>query len=155
MTVAPDVARDDVTLRDNMALPTTDEILEDIEFFDDWEERYKYIIDLGKELAPMDEALRTQERYVKGCQSDVWIDVRMEGEQLRFLVHTDAIIVRGLLALVMTAYDNKTAAQISAFDIDDYFQQLDLKRNLTPTRGNGLKEIVNRIESIARAAQSV
>jgi len=138
-----------------MALPTTEEILEDIEFFDDWEERYKYIIDLGKALAPMDEALRTQERLVKGCQSNVWIDVRVEGQQLSFVVDSDAVIVRGLLAVVMAAYDAKTAPEISAFDVDQYFKQLDLERHLSPTRGNGLRAIVGRIQGIAKAAQSV
>lgn len=138
-----------------MALPTTQEILEDIEFFDDWEERYKYIIDLGKELAPMSESLRTQERLVKGCQSNVWIDVSAEGEQLGFVVDSDAVIVRGLLALVMAAYDAKTAAQITAFDVDNYFQQLDLERHLSPTRGNGLRAIVGRIQGIAKAAQGL
>ena len=138
-----------------MALPTTEEILEDIEFFDDWEERYKYIIDLGKALAPMDEALRTQERLVKGCQSNVWIDVRLDDKQLSFVVDSDAIIVRGLLALVMAAYGGKTAAEISAFDIDGYFQALDLERHLSPTRGNGLRAIVGRIQGIAKAAQGV
>ena len=135
-----------------MALPTTEEILDDIDFFDDWEERYKYIIDLGKELAPLSEELRTRERLVKGCQSNVWIDVRSNGEQLVFVVDSDAIIVRGLLALVMAAYDGKTAAQINGFDVDDYFQKLDLERHLSPTRGNGLRAIVGRIQGIAKAA---
>jgi cysteine desulfuration protein SufE len=136
-----------------MALPSTEEILEDIDFFDDWEERYKYIIDLGKELETMDEALYTQERLVKGCQSNVWLDVRSEGDLLHFVVDSDAIIVKGILALVMAAYDNKTPAQITAFDVDGYFQQLDLERHLSPTRGNGLRAIVAKIQAVAQAAQ--
>ena len=137
-----------------MSLATTDEILEDLAFFDDWEERYKYIIDLGKDLPVLDEALRTQERLVKGCQSNVWIDVRSAGDLLSFAVDSDAHIVRGLLALVMAAYNEKTAQQITAFDIDGYFQSLDLERHLSPTRGNGLKSIVARIQAIASAAQA-
>ena len=109
-----------------MTQTNTDEILEDLAFFDDWEERYKYIIDLGKELPALDESLHTPERLVKGCQSNVWIELRTDGDKLCFLVDSDAIIVRGLLALVMAAYDNKTSAEITAFDIDDYFQSLDL-----------------------------
>lgn len=137
-----------------MKLPTTDEILEDLAFFDDWEERYSYIIDLGKELPAMDEGLHTSERLVKGCQSNVWIDVRTDAGKLHFLVDSDAVIVRGLLALVMAAYNDKTPAQICAFDIDEYFQTLDLERHLSPTRGNGLKSIVARIQGIASAAQT-
>ena len=137
-----------------MSLPTTEEILEDLAFFDDWEERYSYIIDLGKELPAMDEALRTPERLVKGCQSNVWIDVRVDGDQLSFLVDSDAVIVRGLLVLVMAAYNGKSTSEICNFDIDDYFKKLDLERHLSPTRGNGLKSIVSRIRTIALAART-
>jgi cysteine desulfuration protein SufE len=133
-----------------MAL-NTDEILEDLEFFDDWEERYKYIIDLGKELEPMDETLQTADRLVKGCQSNVWLDVNSDGGEIHFTVDSDAVIVRGLLALVMAAFNNKSAEAILAFDIDGYFQQLDLERHLSPTRGNGLKAIVAKIQNIAQA----
>lgn len=136
-----------------MKLPTTDEILEDLAFFDDWEERYTYIIDLGRDLPAMDENLRTPERLVKGCQSNVWIDVSTEAGKLHFLVDSDAVIVRGLLALVMAAYNDKTPAQISDFDIDGYFEKLDLERHLSPTRGNGLKSIVGRIQGVASVAQ--
>tara|TARA_B100000809_G_C15121702_1_gene524548 strand:- start:1835 stop:2254 length:420 start_codon:yes stop_codon:yes gene_type:complete len=134
-----------------MPLATTEDILEDLAFFDDWEERYKYIIDLGKGLPAMSERLHTPERLVKGCQSSVWIDVGRDDDLLLFLVDSDAFIVRGLLALVMAAYSGKTAAEIVAFDISSYFQQLDLERHLSPTRGNGLKAIVARIQTIAKA----
>ena len=137
-----------------MSLPSTDEILEDLSFFDDWEERYKYIIDLGKDLPAMDDSLRTPERLVKGCQSNVWIEVDREGDRLQFLVDSDAVIVRGLLAMVMAAYHDKTPAQIIAFDVNSYFQALDLERHLSPTRGNGLRAIVSRIQAIAQATQA-
>ncbi|WP_438463532.1 SufE family protein [Marinomonas sp. PE14-40] len=135
-----------------MSLPSTTEIIEDLEFFDDWEDRYKYIIDLGKSLPAMDDALKTELRLVKGCQSSVWIEPGQDGKLMTFVVDSDAIIVRGLLALVMAAYDNKTAADIDAFDIDAYFAELDLERHLSPTRGNGLKSIVARIQAMAKAA---
>ncbi|MCR8924172.1 SufE family protein [Dasania sp. GY-MA-18] len=134
-----------------MALPSTDEILEDLEFFDDWEERYKYIIDLGKALPAMDESLRTPERLVKGCQSSVWIDVDLQDDVLHFVVDSDAHIVRGLLAVVMAAYSGKSPEDIVAFDVDSYFQKLDLERHLSPTRGNGLRAIVAKIQAIAKA----
>lgn len=137
-----------------MSLPSTDDIVDDLEFFDDWEERYKYIIDLGKELSPMDESLHTPERLVKGCQSNVWIEVDEQEGRLQFLVDSDAHIVKGLLALVMAAYQNKTPEQIVQFDIEGYFTRIDLQRHLSPTRGNGLQAMVSRIKTIASAAQS-
>lgn len=137
-----------------MALPSTDDILEDIDFFDDWEERYKYIIDLGRELAPMDASLHTPERLVKGCQSNVWLEVIPADSdgKLGFQVDSDAHIVKGLLAVVMAAFDKKSAQEVLDFDIDDYFAKLDLERHLSPTRGNGLKAIVARIKQIAQAS---
>ncbi|EPJ49011.1 MAG: cysteine desulfurase SufE subunit [Osedax symbiont Rs1] len=137
-----------------MSLPSSAEIIEDLDFFDDWEERYKYLIDLGEEMPKMDPKLQTQERLVKGCQSNVWIDVQATDDKLSFVVDSDAIIVRGLLALVMAAFNNKTAVDILAFNVTDYFQQLDLEQHLSPTRGNGLRAIVAKIQAIARATSS-
>lgn len=140
-----------------MSLPTTEEIIDDISFFDDWEEKYSYIIDLGKSLPAFDEQWRTTERLVKGCQSNVWIQPGTEqdpvkGEVLTFAVDSDAVIVRGLLGIVMAAYDKQTPADILAFDIDQYFAELDLESHLSPTRGNGLRSIVGRVKSIAQAS---
>lgn len=140
-----------------MSLPTTEEIIDDISFFDDWEEKYKYIIDLGKALPEFDDAWRTPERLVKGCQSNVWIQPGStqdaeKGEALVFSVDSDAVIVRGLLGLVMAAYNEKTPAEVLAFDIDGYFSELDLERHLSPTRGNGLRSIVARVQAIAKAS---
>lgn len=134
-----------------MNLPTTDEILDDLSFFDSWEERYKYIIDLGKALPAFPQELQTPERLVKGCQSNVWLEVDRDGDVLTFLVDSDAIIVKGLLVLVLAAYNNKTPQEIVDFDIEDYFTQLDLERHISPTRGNGLKAIVAKINAIANA----
>lgn len=140
-----------------MSLPTTEDIIDDLSFFDDWEDKYKYIIDLGKSLPAFDDAWRTSERLVKGCQSSVWIQPGNEqdavkGEVLTFAVDSDAIIVRGLLGVVMAAFNHKTPQEILDFDISAYFEALDLERHLSPTRGNGLRSIVNRIKSIAQVA---
>lgn len=134
-----------------MSLPDTDQILEDLEFFDSWEERYKYIIDLGKSLAPFPEKLRTSERLVKGCQSNVWLEVDGNESRLSFLVDSDAIIVKGLLVLVLAAYNDKSPQEILDFDIEGYFSRLDLERHISPTRGNGLRAIVAKIQVIAKA----
>ncbi|MCV2402580.1 SufE family protein [Marinomonas sp. C2222] len=140
-----------------MALPSTEDIIDDLSFFDDWEDKYKYIIDLGKSLPAFDDEWRTAERLVKGCQSSAWIQPgnahdEKKGELLTFSVDSDAIIVRGLLGLVLAALDRKTPQEILDFDVSGYFEELDLERHLSPTRGNGLRSIVSRIKGIAQAA---
>ena len=128
---------------------TAEAIHEDLEFLDDWEERYRYIIDLGKQLPAMPEDLRTEERFVRGCQSQVWIDSEVRDGKILLEADSDAHIVRGLLGVVLAAYNHKTPADIIAFDIDDYFTQIDLIKHLSPTRGNGLRSMVERIKAIA------
>ncbi|MEM6581465.1 MAG: SufE family protein [Pseudomonadota bacterium] len=128
---------------------THDDILDSLGFFDSWEDRYKYIIDLGKDLPAMPEELHTDERLIRGCQSQVWIETRLENGRLQMMVDSDAFIVKGLLGLVLAAYNNKTPKEIAAFDIEDYFARLDLLRHLSSTRGNGLRAMVERIQSIA------
>lgn len=135
-----------------VSLPEPAEIIDDIEFLDDWEARYQYIIDLGKALPKLPEEARVDELKVKGCQSDVWLLPKRQGDVLTFQVDSDAVIVRGLLALVMAAYNEKTPTEILAFDIDGFFQALDLERHISPTRGNGLRAIVGRIRELASAA---
>jgi len=134
-----------------MKLPSSEEIIDDIAFFDDWEQRYQYIIDLGKSIPRIDEDLKTDERLVRGCQSSVWLLSNEQDGKLQFQVDSDAVIVNGLLALVMAVYNDKTKTQILAFDIDGYFKALDLERHITPARGNGLRSIVLKIKSIANA----
>ena len=130
---------------------TTDDILETLAFFDSWEDRYKYIIDLGRELPPLEEQHRTDENIVRGCQSQVWLTSREEGGRLYFDADSDAFIVKGLLAVVLAAYNGKTAGEILKFDINAYFDSLDLLKHLSPTRGSGLQAMVKRIQSIAAA----
>ncbi len=127
----------------------TDDIIETLSFFDSWEDRYRYIIDLGRELPPMDPALHTDERLVRGCQSQVWIDVTREDGRLQLAVDSDAFIVKGLLALILAAYNNRSADEILAFDVDGYFETLGLMQHLSPTRGNGLRAMVARIREEA------
>ncbi len=131
---------------------TTDDILDTLGFFDDWEERYKYIIDLGKQLPSMSDEKKTEEFLLRGCQSQVWIDSEQADGKLLFEADSDAHIVRGLLGVVLAAFNYKTPAEILAFDIDDYFAQIDLVKHLSPTRGNGLRAMVQRIQDTARNA---
>ncbi len=128
---------------------TPEDIIDTLGFFDGWEERYKYIIDLGKELPEQPESFRTEDKIIKGCQSQVWIDAKKEGDIFTFDVDSDAHIVKGLLGVVLSAYNGKSAVEILEFNIDAYFEQLDLIKHLSPTRGNGLRSMVARIQEIA------
>jgi cysteine desulfuration protein SufE len=140
----------DMTLSPFGSEITPEEILDTLGFFDDWEERYKYIIDLGKQLPMIDDSKKTEEYLLRGCQSQVWIDSSINEGKLFFEVDSDAHIVRGLLAVVLSAYNNKTPKDILAFDIDNFFAQVDLVKHLSPTRGNGLTAMVKRIQQTAQ-----
>ena len=133
-----------------MNLPSSKEIIEDMAFFDDWEQRYQYIIDLGKSIPPIDESQKTNENLVRGCQSNVWLINTEHDGKLQFQVASDAVIVNGLLAMVLAVFNDKSLDQILNFDIDNYFKELDLVRHITPARGNGLNAIVAKIQAIAK-----
>lgn len=128
---------------------TADTIVDDLSFFDSWEDRYRYIIDLGKSLPEFDESGRIDANLVRGCQSQVWLTSEASNDHLYFQVDSDAHIVRGLLAIVLAAFQGRTAAEILAFDVDNYFARLHLLQHISPTRGNGLKAMVERIRTVA------
>lgn len=130
---------------------TSDDIIDTLSFFDTWEERYKYIIDLGRELPALDEAQRSDYHIVRGCQSQVWLVGHERDGRLYFDADSDAFIVKGLLAVVLAAYNGKTPQEILAFDIEHYFAELNLLKHLSMTRGNGLKAMVKRIQQSAEA----
>lgn len=127
---------------------TTDEILENFSFFEEWEEKYGYVIDLGKELPPLAEELKTEENYIHGCQSQVWVDAKWSDGKLQLSADSDAIIVKGLIAVVLSAYHGKTVDEIKAFDIDAFFEELGLLKHLSPLRGNGLRSMIEHIRSL-------
>jgi cysteine desulfuration protein SufE len=131
---------------------TSDDIVDTLGFFDSWEDRYRYIIDLGRELPALPSELHTEDRLVRGCQSQVWMDVEEQDGRLQLAVDSDAFIVKGLLGVVLAAYNNRTPDEILAFDIDGYFEELELLRHLSPTRGNGLRAMVARIRDAAKDA---
>ena len=124
---------------------TTEDIIDTLSFFDSWEDRYKYIIDLGKELPQMNESKKTEDNIVRGCQSQVWIESEKQDERYWFEVDSDAFIVKGLLGVVLAAYNGKTAQNILDFEIEQYFETIGLLKHLSPSRGNGLKAMVERI----------
>lgn len=130
---------------------TAEDIIDTIGFFDGWEDRYKYIIDLGKELPPMADDKKDEAHLVRGCQSQVWIDSQEQDGVMWFDADSDAYIVKGLLGVVLAAYNGKTPAEIQGFDVDQYFDQLGLIKHLSPTRGNGLRAMVKRIQLMTAA----
>ncbi|HCB41782.1 MAG TPA: Fe-S cluster assembly protein SufE [Pseudomonas sp.] len=130
---------------------TSDDIVDTLSFFDSWEDRYKYIIDLGRELPELAAEQRTEDNLVRGCQSQVWLVSRREGDRLYFDADSDAFIVKGLLAVVLAAYNGKRVDEIRDFDIEGYFSSLNLLKHLSVTRGNGLRAMVQRIQASAAA----
>jgi cysteine desulfuration protein SufE len=133
------------------------DILESFDFLDDWEDRYKYLIDLGKELAPLDETEKTDANKVRGCVSQVWLITSIEkgpagAPVLTFRGDSDALIVQGLVAIVTTLFNGKTPTEILDTDVEGLFARLGLQEHLTPQRSNGLKSMVGRIRADAQAA---
>ncbi len=120
-------------------------------FLDSWEDKYRFIIDLGKELPELDAAERREEYLIRGCQSQVWfVPATSEAGTLDLKLDSDAHIVRGLIALVMAAYNGRQPAEILSFDIDGLFDELELLQHLSPTRGNGLRAMLAAIKEYAQ-----
>ena len=130
---------------------TLEDVLDGFEFLDDWEGRYAFIIDLGKQLQAFPDDERREENYVHGCQSQVWLIHHYDEQsgKLYLLIDSDAIIVRGLAAIILVALNGKSPRDLLATDIDELFEQLDLFRHISPTRGNGLRAMVGRIRDVA------
>jgi len=130
-------------------LPTLDDLKENFALFDDWEERYKYLIDLGKMLEAMPDSLKTDETLVKGCTSRVWLICETNDDIFHFTADSDAHIVRGLIAVLLCAYEGKTAEQIRAIDIDEAFREIGLDKHLSPNRRNGFFAMVERVRALS------
>ncbi|MCY3640794.1 MAG: SufE family protein [Gammaproteobacteria bacterium] len=126
-----------------------DEIREAFAFFDGWEDKYRFVIDLGKDLPNLDDADKVPANLVRGCQSQVWLLTELRGGRMRFAIDSDAQIVRGLIAIVLSVFQNRTPDEVRAFDIEGLFVELELIKHLTPTRGNGLRAMVARIHQEA------
>jgi cysteine desulfuration protein SufE len=136
---------------------TIDEIIADFDLLDDWEDRYRYIIELGKRQAPLPDADHTPANKVRGCASQVWLSSRSEGEgdrvRLYFAGDSDALIVRGLVAIAIALFSGKTPEEIGATDAEAVFNQLGLREHLTAQRSNGLRALVERIRADAGNAR--
>ena len=130
-----------------------EEIKDTFSLFTDWEDKYRYIIDLGKELPELDEKDKIEKNLIRGCQSQVWLthNINPEGS-IHLDIDSDAHIVRGLIAIVLAALNNKLPRQIIEFDVELLFSDLELLEHLSPTRGNGLRAMVQRVQSVAESS---
>ena len=125
-------------------------IVEDFSMYDEWLDKYEYLIELGKGLDAYPEEKKTDDRLIKGCQSRVWLDCRMEEGRLYFSADSDAIITKGIISLLISVYSGRTPEEIVSDDFS-FLGRIGLKENLSPTRANGL---VSMIQTIREAAQS-
>jgi cysteine desulfuration protein SufE len=140
-------------------MPTIDEIIDNFSMLDEWDDRYRYVIELGRGLAPLPERERTDTNKVQGCASQVWLatTVRPDGAQgpvLTFVGDSDAHIVRGLIAILFALFSGKRAGEILSADAIALFERLGLREHLTPQRSNGFRSMVERIRADAQAAQA-
>lgn len=130
-----------------------DKIISDIDFFDDWEDKYKYIIELGKNSQSLPENKKTNENKVDGCASQVWFDVEVlesnNKKLLYFIGDSDALIVKGLAVILFSLFSNKTPEEILQIDPDEELKKLNLEKNLTMQRSNGLFSMIKRIKQEA------
>ena len=124
------------------------EVIEDFSMYDEWLDKYEYLIDLGHRLPPFPEELKTEDRLIKGCQSRVWLDTSFEDGILVFRADSDAIITKGIISLLINVYSGRTPAEIAADDFS-FVEQIGLKENLSPTRANGLASMIATIRAEA------
>ena len=127
---------------------TEAEIIENFSMFDEWLDKYEYLIELGKNLESYPESEKTEEKLIKGCQSRVWLDDNFEDGRLWFKADSDAIITKGIISLLISVYKGRTPQEILSSDFS-FIEKIGLKENLSPTRANGL---VSMIETIRRRA---
>ena len=142
-----------------LTMATIDEIIDNFSLLDEWDDRYRYLIELGRTLEPLPEAAHNDVNKVQGCASQVWLSttVRRDGSGepvLSFVGDSDAHIVRGLMAILLSLYSNRSARDILATDALGVFDQLGLREHLTPQRSNGLRSMVERIRAEARGAMA-
>ena len=124
------------------------EIIDDFSMYEEWLDKYEYLIELGKSLEGLPEAKKTEDRLIKGCQSRVWLDCERDGDKLVFSADSDALITRGIIALLVRVYSGSSAADILADDFS-FLDELGLKENLSPTRANGLVSMISQIRAKA------
>ena len=129
------------------------EIVEEFSMFDDWMQRYEYMIELGKSLPLIDEQYKTEDNIIKGCQSKVWVHAELEGDRLVFTADSDAIITKGIIAILIRAFSNQKPKDIVEAKTD-FIDKIGLKDHLSPTRANGLVSMIKQLKLYAIAYQT-
>jgi len=130
-----------------------EEIIDEFSMFDDWEERYQYMIDLGKTLPLIDEQYKTDSNIIKGCQSKVWVHAEMEEDKIAFTADSDAIITKGIIAILIRVFSNQHPKDILDADTS-FIDVIGLKEHLSPTRANGLVSMIKQLKMYAIAYQT-
>lgn len=125
-----------------------DEVVDSFAMYDEWLDKYEYLIDLGKNLAPYPDSSKTDDRLIKGCQSRVWLDYQMKDGKLWFTADSDAIITKGIISLLVSIYSGRTPEEIASSDFS-FIEKIGLKENLSPTRANGLASMIATIKAVA------
>jgi len=129
------------------------ELIEEFSLFDDWMEKYEHLISLGKSLPLIDHELKTDHRIIKGCQSKVWLDARLEGDRVLFTADSDAIITKGIIAVLVRVFSNQRPEDIVNANTD-FIDDIGLKEHLSPTRANGLLAMIKQMKLYAIAFQA-
>ena len=130
-----------------------EELIDEFSMFEDWEERYQYMIDLGKSLPLIDEQFKLPENIIKGCQSRVWVHAEMENGKVAFTADSDAIITKGIIAILIRVFSNQSPADIIEANTD-FIDDIGLKEHLSPTRANGLVSMIKQLKMYAIAYQT-
>ncbi len=124
-------------------------LIENFSELDDWEEKYQYLIELGEKLPPLEEKYKTEDFKVSGCQSQVWLVPVYNGDKINFYADSDAIMVKGIIAVILAIYANKSAKEIKEIEVEDFFAKLGLGEHLSPSRRNGMMSMVDKIRFYA------
>lgn len=130
-----------------------EELIDEFAMFDDWMQRYEYMIDLGKSLPLIDEQNKTDDNIIKGCQSKVWLDAQLKGDKMVFSADSDAIITKGIIAVLIRSFNNQTPKAILNANTD-FIDQIGLKEHLSATRANGLNSMIKKLKLYATAYQA-
>ncbi len=129
------------------------ELIDEFSMFDDWMERYEYMIELGKSLPLIDESLKTEDRLIKGCQSKVWLNSELKDDKIVFTADSDAIITKGIIAILIRVFSNQKPQDILNANTD-FIDEIGLKEHLSPTRANGLVSMIKQMKLYAVAYQT-
>ncbi|MFN4025977.1 MULTISPECIES: SufE family protein [Flavobacterium] len=127
-----------------------DEIVDEFSMFDDWMQRYEYIIELGKSLPLIEEQYKTEDNIIQGCQSKVWVHAELQGDKVVFTADSDAILTKGIIAILIRAFSNQKASAILDANTD-FIDEIGLKEHLSPTRANGLVSMIKKLKMYALA----